>query len=206
MVTEYTEGITVVIPSIPPRADRLEQALNSVRSQTLQPVDVIVSIDTKKLGAPKNRDNGLFQVKTEWTAFLDDDDFFYPTHLEDLHRHALETGADMVYPWFDVHGGTDPIPAFEGQPWDDNQPHVIPITTLVRTEVAHKVNGFSGAYGDGAVDPTADQGGEDWLFTLKLIAGGYKISHLNKRTWGWNHWGYGTPDNPGNTSGRSDRW
>lgn len=199
MVDDYIDGITVVIPTIPPREDRLEQALNSVRTQTLQPIDVIVSVDTEKLGAPRNRDAGLFQVKTKWTAFLDDDDFFYPTHLEDLFRFAEETDSDMVYPWFDVHGGTDPIPAFEGKPWDNNEPHVIPITTLVRTKVAHDVNGFSGSFRPSDVQPTDQQGGEDWLFTLKLIAAGYKISHLNKRTWGWNHWG-------GNTSGRPENW
>ncbi len=46
-------------------------------------------------------------MNTEWVAFLDDDDYFYPQHLEALANAAQDTGADMVYPWYDVDGGTD---------------------------------------------------------------------------------------------------
>lgn len=207
MVNEYIDGITVVIPSIPPRADRLQQAIESVHKQTIPVHDIIITLDTEKVGAAQNRDAGLFQVKTKWTAFLDDDDFFYPTHLEDLLKFAEETDADLVFPWFDVIGGMDPFPQFEGLPWDNDNVRQVPITHMVKTEAAMAVKGFSAGWDDDdAADEAGNRMGEDLHFIFKLVLAGYKIEHLNKRTWGWNHWGYGTPDSPGNTSGLASRW
>lgn len=199
-MSNLIDGITVVIPRIPVRLENYASAISSVIEQTLQPYAVIETMDDEKRGAAVNRDSGLFQVETTWTAFLDDDDFFYPTHLEDLHGFALETGADLVFPWFDVYGGTDPFPEFEGKPWDNDKPHQVPITHLVRTEAAWDVGGFCGDWIDRTdFDAHGNRIGEDYNYILKLVRAGYKIEHLNKRTWGWNHWG-------GNTSGKPERW
>ena len=199
-LVELKDGITVVIPRIPVREWNYVAAIQSVQTQKLKPVAVIESIDVNKEGAAINRDKGLFQVETKWTAFLDDDDIFYPNHLRDLLEFAEETGADLVYPWFDVLGGTDPFPQFEGLPWDNDQPHQIPITHLVKTEAAWDVGGFSEGWVDATTtDSDGNRIGEDYNYILKLINAGYKIEHLNKRTWGWNHW-------RGNTSGLPSRW
>lgn len=199
-MTELLDGVSVVIPTIPVRGFRLHQAVESVKTQTLQPYEIVTATDNERKGAALTRDEALFKVKTKWTAFLDDDDYLYPTHLEDLMNFAAETGADMVYPWFDVYGGTDPFPMFEGQPWDNDDPHQVPVTHLVKTEAAWAVGGFSGDWNDtNGTDQYGHRQGEDWNYLIKLVDAGYIIKHLNKRTWGWNHWG-------GNTSGMPDRW
>lgn len=174
----------------------LARALTSVTQQLLQPDAVIVAIDNDRLGAAGNRDYGLSRVTTEFVAFLDDDDEFYPHHLRDLKRHQETHDADLVYPWFDVKGGTDPFPMHEGREWDHSDPHQIPITTLCRTDVARAVGGFSMDFDidSNEFDADGNRAGEDFRFTLKLSAIDARIVHLNQRTWVWHHHG-------GNTSG-----
>lgn len=200
------EDVTVVIPTIAPRAGRLAVALESVHNQTVQVANTVISEDTEKKGAALNRDKGLAGANTEWVAFLDDDDFFYPQHIEHLIKHARKTGADLVYPWFDVFGGTDPFPQFEGQAWDPANPHQFPVTFLCKTELAWEIGGFSGGWIDeNNSDEYGNRAGEDWNFITKFNDAGYKIVHLNERTWGWNHWA--NPDgSTGNTSGLPTRW
>jgi glycosyltransferase involved in cell wall biosynthesis len=185
--------VTVVIPTIPPRADRLARALASVESQTLQPAEVIVVTDDEAKGAGWTRTEGLMKVTSEWTAFLDDDDELLPCHLQRLHETAAETGADMVFPWFTVVGGTDPFPMHFGRTWDINEPTQTTITFLVRTSLAQQAGGFLEA---NHLDGDVIYPNEDFRFVLRLAANGAKIVHLPERTWLWNHHG-------GNLSGRS---
>jgi glycosyltransferase involved in cell wall biosynthesis len=199
------DAITVVTPTIPPRGAVLHQNVMSVRGQILQPYDHIIEIDKQHQGAAVTRDRGLRRVLTPWVAFLDDDDIFMPQHLEHLLLHALETEADYVFSWFEtLPGGCDPFPraSHYEAPWDPADPRQTTVTTLVRTELAKAV-GFLGNGGEETGDGM--HSGEDWDFTLGCNAQG-KISHLVEKTWYWRHWGYGTPDRPGNTSGQGSRW
>lgn len=191
------ETITVVIPSIPPRAEYLKRAMASVHAQTLQADAIVFRLDMEKEGAPANRHKALMQVETDWVAFLDDDDEFLPEHLETLMTCAKTTGADYVYSWYNVIGGGDPLPHF-GKPFDPCDPVQTTITTLVRTDLAKQV-GF--LFTDNEVEPTPDgnRAGEDWMFTLGIIEAGGLIVHAPHRTWNWYHHGY-------NTSGLPDRW
>lgn len=192
--------VTVVIPTIPVRSHYLQRALGSVYAQTVQVANTVVQSDENRLGAAANRDLGLDQVNSEWTAFLDDDDELYPDHVRALLKHAEATGADLVYPWFDVIGGTDPFPFFEGQAWSNDNVHQVPVTFLVKTEAAQVVGGFSGGWADSnSVDEYGNRMGEDLHFIWKMVEAGYKIEHLNQRTWAWHHHG-------SNTSGLPDRW
>lgn len=190
-------GVTAVIPAIPPRvADgTIRRALASAMGQT-RPVDAVsVSVDHARRGSAANRTRALSGVGTEWAALLDDDDEWGPEHIERLLAHAEETGADVVYPWFNVSGGFDPWPGREGAPFDEallREFNYIPITVLVRTELLWDAGGFT------ARGP-ADNPCDDWGTWDRLIAAGAKFSHLPWRTWTW-HW------HPGNTSGRTDRW
>lgn len=190
-------GVTAVIPSIPPRAadGKLGRALASVLAQT-RPVDGIsVSVDHRRRGSAANRTRALSGVGTHWAALLDDDDEWNPDHVSRLMCHAELTGADVVYPWFNVSGGFDPWPVREGAPFDEGvlrQYNYIPITVLVRTELLWDAGGFT------AKGP-ADNPCDDWGTWDRLIGAGAKFSHLPHRTWTW-HW------HPGNTSGRTDRW
>lgn len=200
--------VTVCIPSIPPRKTLLEQrALPSVWAQTRQPDAVSVSVDFAGVGAAQNRNDSWRDARTEWLAFLDDDDELYPQHLEVLLRTAAETGADLVYPWFDVIGGRDPLAVPVdgvlvspfGVPFGPEQQlflrhaNFIPVTVLVRTDLVREVGGYP--------DPAAmgDLYGvnEDHYFLKACLDAGAKFVHHPERTWAWHH-------HAGNTSGR--RW
>ena len=191
-------GVTAVIASIPPRVGtHLHRAVDSVLQQT-RPVDAIsISVDHGRLGSAKNRSRALSGVGTEWVALLDDDDEWCPDHVELLMRHAEETGADLVYPWFTVPEGWDPWPYREGQPFDEallRTVNYIPITVLVRTELLWSAGGFTPSTPDSLESLNDDHG--TWM---GLLAAGAKFSHLNRRTWLW-HW-HGQ-----HTSGVPSRW
>lgn len=184
-------GVTVVTPFHAQRRANgmLERAAASVRAQTV-PVHHVLAEDIHHMGAAVTRTCGLALVDTEWTAFLDSDDEMDPDHVEQLLACAAETGADYVYPWFRVAGGTDPFPMFFGKPFDPAAPNSTTITILVRTELAKQI-GFTR-------DPAVQVGGEDFKFTLDCIAAGARIVHHPARTWTWWHTG-------SNTSGLPDR-
>jgi hypothetical protein len=190
--------IAVITPSIPPRAKMLRRALFSVHAQTLPPAAHNIAYDINREGAPATRQRALDAVTSdiEWVAPLDDDDEFKPFHLEALYRHAQETGADMVYSWFELigqggqsYGDVDPIfPATHfTNPFNPDNPIETTITVLVRAELAKQV-------GYKRLNRGEANTGEDRYFTLECLAAGAKISHLVQRTWRWSHHG-------GNTSG-----
>lgn len=190
------DGITVVTPSIPPRAGLLARALASVAAQTRPAAAVAVAYDHARAGAAVTRQHALEMVRTSWTAFLDDDDELLPQHLDRLLAHARVTGADYVYPWFEVVGGLDPFPAHFGRLFDPDDPVQTTITVLVRTELAQAVGFCPPAEG---ATVAGQRWGEDYTFTLGCLAAGGRIVHLPERTWRWHH-------DSANTSGRPDRW
>ena len=187
--------VTAVIPAHRPRVKRqLHRALDSVLMQNRAVDAISVAVDKLHEGAAVTRNRALACVTTDWTAFLDSDDTWYPEHIGSLLACAQETGADMVYPWFEVINGWDPFPEREGRPFNpellDHQ-NTIPITVLIRTELIRTVGGFTPK---GPPDNPCD----DWGAWIKVRDAGAKIVHLNRRTWAW-HWG-------DNTGGRGDRW
>ncbi len=204
--------IGVIIPSIPPRKALLLRALRSVGAQTLPASDVSVAVDVEQSGAPATRQRALVGLAkgVEWVAPLDDDDEFLPMHLEALHAHAVETGADYVYSWFELigsngmsYGDHDPIfPATHfTEPFDPTSEDTMvetTVTVLIRRELLEAVGGYQQlhrpeAYAEGAST------GEDRNLTLRCVEAGATVSHLVQRTWRWHHHGR-------NTSGRPDRW
>lgn len=192
-------GITVIIPHIPIRGLQLARAVQSVADQTLPATQIIIQVDADHEGSAVTRNKALECVRTEWLAFLDDDDELYPHHLDECLRAAIAHDADVVYPGCDVIGGHDPHDRF-GQPFDPDlmrQKSYIPVTSLVRTYYALEVGGFERP-------PGSDY--DDWGFYLKLLNAGAKFLHHPVKTWRWTHWGYGTPGVPGNTSGMGSRW
>lgn len=192
-------GITVCIPAHPARvrSGMLDRALRSVQWQTLLPAAVSVAVDLNGDGAPATRQRALDAVRTEWVAFLDSDDFFFPEHLEKLAIHAQETGADMVYSWFKVLDGAgnllehDPVfpESHYTNPFDPDNPIETTITTLCRTSLAQRA-GFE------ALNRGEMNTGEDRRFVLDLLAAGAKISHLVDKTWAWAHHGLNTSGLP----------
>lgn len=184
-------GVTLVIPSIPQRRRLLVRAFDSASRQTRPFDEIYVVVDIDARGGGPTRTRGMRTVRTEWTAFLDDDDELYRGHLDTLWRAAESSGADIIYPWFDVAGGQDPFPQYENVPWDPDEPHIFPITTLARTELLQASHGFP---------LTTDTTTEDWPLWQELFGMGAKVHHVPVRTWRWSH----SPPG-GNTSGRPDR-
>jgi glycosyltransferase involved in cell wall biosynthesis len=194
------ETVTALVSAHTPRVQtRLHSALDSVLQQT-RPVDAIsVAIDHYHNGAAVTKNRALEGVSTRWTAVLDSDDLWYPEHIELLLQHAAETGADMVYPWFEVEDGYDLFPEFEGQPFDPdklNERNYIPTTVLVKTALFKEVGGFQ------PLGPASNPC-DDWGAWRALRNAGAQIEHLNRRTWKW-VWHRTTDDR--NTSGRADLW
>lgn len=200
--------IGVIIPSIPPRRPQLLRALRSVGKQTMLAEDLSVAVDVEHAGAPVTRQRALDGLATgvEWVAPLDDDDEFMPFHLEALHAHAMETGADYVYSWFELvgpdgmsYGDYDPVfpETHFTNPFDPAEPIETTITILIKRELLAAVGYVEldrpEEYAKGAST------GEDRNLTLRCIEAGATISHLVRRTWRWHHHGR-------NTSGRPDRW
>lgn len=198
-----TPKIAVITPTIPPRKKLLRRAVMSVSDQTLTPAYHCIAIDHLKEGAPVTRQNALDMVPTKanWIAPLDDDDEFKDIHLEHLWKHAMDTGADYVYSWFEVigiagrkWGNFDPVfpPGHFSNEFDPENPVETTITVLVRAELAREV-------GYQAMHRGERNTGEDYNFLLNCLKAGAKVSHLVERTWYWHH-------DSNNTSGLPTRW
>lgn len=191
-------GVTVVIPHIPVRTEHISRALRSVFSQTLPADFVTVVSDTEHHGAAPTRNRAIAGIATEWVAWLDDDDEFYPGHLKRCLAAARVYDADVVYPGCDVERDGRLIPVEEewgrfGKDFDENilRDHsYIPVTSLMRTELVQKTEGFR-------KPPGSDY--EDWGMYLQLLDLGAKFHHLPLKTWRWHHGEH-------STSGRGDRW
>lgn len=195
-------GITVVTPTIPPRAGTLlPRMLAGFAAGTLLPEAFSIAVDVDKEGAARTRQRALDAVRTPVLAFFDDDDEPMADHLQVLSDAMAETGADYVYSWFEVvdefgrrYGDYDPVfpPTHFSEPWDPVNPRHTTMIVMVRTELAQEV-GFTPA------EPGAEHGEEDWRFLLGCIEAGAKIHHEPKRTWLWHH-------DSQNTRGLPERW
>lgn len=195
-------GITVCIPTHPARVANgmLDRAVASVKNQLLPAADISIAVDEHGDGAAVTRQRALDGVKTEWTAFLDSDDWFYPEHLRVLAAGARVFKADYVFSYYMVHfpdgkpwPQNDPLGHF-GKQFNPQAPHQTTITTLVRTELAQQV-GFREPPPGALIN--GERYGEDFQFTVECAQAGAKIVHVPRRTWAWVH-------HHGNTSGRPD--
>jgi hypothetical protein len=199
--------ITVVTPTFPARAGHLDRCMASVESQTL-PAAHALFLDDEGIGAARARQKAFQTVTTEWTAFLDDDDWLEPNHLELLKAWADETEADLVYPAFNCNADWAVLDPYHFRAFDAELESVlrngdprtgvqnfIPITVLVKTELVQRVGGIP--------FPPADQNlactGEDHMLWIKLLDAGAAFAHLPVRTWTYNHHQW---DAAKNTSGR----
>jgi SAM-dependent methyltransferase len=202
-VAPTAADLTVLVTTIPTRQDRLNKALMSVENQSLLPAKILIQNDLYKEGAPKNRDNGIEKVETEYVALLDDDDYFYPDHLESLYQTAIDTGADIVYAWFNVDGGEDPFPENFGKPWDPENPRQVTITVLAKTDVIRKAGGYSNTTGieheELGLFAQGNTAGEDFRMVFSANKQGAKIVHVPKKTWAYVH-------HESNTSGQPTAW
>lgn len=192
-------NITVAIPTIPPRAGMLRKAVSSVMGQTYPAAALSIAVDLHREGSAATRNRALAAVQTEWVAFLDDDDQLLPNHLQLLAGEAERTGADIAYPLprvIDSRGR--PVsrrwewgggPVFDGAALERRS--YIPVTSLVRTELARQVGGFR------FVTDTAGLSNDDHGFYLALHKAGARFAHVHEESFLWNHHGKNTSGRPG---------
>lgn len=195
-MTDLRPGVTVCIASHPARTQTwLAAALGSVLKQTRQPEAILVVNDTQRQGAGWTRRTLLNAVETEWIAWLDSDDEWYPEHLEKLLAIAAERDDIIfVYPWFD---GGDPLGHF-GLPFNPCTPHHTTMGHLVKTEIAKRVGFYDSQEG-----PFSN---EDWLFIVGVseiaCQEGLRMVHLPERTWYYRQNGQNTSGKPGQGDAR----
>jgi len=175
----------------------LGRALSSVSRQELPAAAVVIVQDIAGEGASATRNRGALHVQTTWTAFLDDDDELLPHHLRRLLGLAAETGAGLVWGWFEVLGGHDPFPMHRGRPYDPAAPHIVPITYLVRTEELLRGILATGGFGADPEHTGAWEIQDAPLFDA--IARSAGTANTPDITWLWNH-------HASNTSGLASRW
>lgn len=215
-----TTTVAVCVPTIPSRRDQLERAVRSAQRQTL-PTDVRgtiqVALDETGDGAAVTRNRAWRDaVDADWIAFLDDDDELRPNHVQLCLQRALETGADLVYPWFNIYDDagndvTDRDPLSVPVDGDYVSPYgvafndelrrelltrnnFIPVTVLVRRSLLEQVGGFPVP---GTTEWTEDCC-EDWGLWRRLLDVGARFEHLPRRTWIWRWHGRNTSGRPWN--------
>ncbi|MEV8610281.1 glycosyltransferase family A protein [Amycolatopsis sp. NPDC051373] len=190
---DVTMDVTAVVCTIPPRAKRLRAALASIAMQTVQPAGIVVEYDHHRTGAAATKNRALARVSTPWAAWLDDDDVWFPNHLDVCVLAAHESGADVVYPWPQMQGAPDLRPDRFGQPFDPvalRRENYIPTTALFRADLAREVGGFQCVPGTSY---------DDWGLWLAMLDAGATFHHVPVKTWEYRHAGQ-------NTSGRPDAW
>lgn len=195
-----TIEVSVIIPTIPPRKDGLRRAVASVHAQTVRGLQIATAVDTERKGSADTRNRAMSKADGMWFAFLDDDDYFLPNHVETLWQTAVGGPYDVVYSGCRVIGAQgEVIPLKEewgrfGQEFDPDllrEKSYIPVTSMVRADLAEAA-GFGPPEG---VDTPYD----DWGFYLRLLDLGARFKHVPEITWVWNHDG-------NNTSGQPTRW
>ncbi|MCL1967383.1 MAG: glycosyltransferase [Fibromonadales bacterium] len=115
-----TPAVSVIIPTYN-RPDLLERAVKSVLSQSFSSFEIIVANDAgnsvesllseldadrgyiklvnaaQKSGVSATRNLALNLAQGKYIAYLDDDDYYYPEHLELLHKYLEDSGEKVVY-------------------------------------------------------------------------------------------------------------
>lgn len=191
--------VTVVVPTIIGREDMVARALQSISAQQVKPGAVVVRCDIDRRGAAWCRNAAIELVKTDWIAFLDDDDELLPNHIKVLVRGANSSNADMVFSYARFEGGRDPLACIYGGvrlipepinvPWDSRAElslrrygNFIPVTYMVKTDIVRQVGGFPEPYSMPEVTTSGEC--EDYLLLLKLLDAGAKFHHVcGVRTW-----------------------
>lgn len=207
-------SVAVCIPTIPGRERLLARAEQSAREQSRTPDEICISLDDVGDGASTTRNRAWRLTDCDWVAFLDDDDELRSEHVKRLLLCAEVTGADLVYPWFNIINPTgdditrnDPLRIVIngrstspfGLPFGPThvdelrtRNNFIPVTVLVRRTLLEEVGGFPLLNSPEWPENCC----EDWGLWRRLLDAGATFAHLPERTWLW-HW-HGR-----NTSGRS---
>jgi len=187
MVGIEVADVTVCTATIPTRVELLERAIRSVTNQTLKVQEHSIKLDLDKLGQPAVLDQIIQEAKTKYVAILDDDDELLPNHIELLYKKIIETDADLVFPHFKYSNISDAghLEKFRGLPWDNNNPHQVPVTWIAKRQAILDVGGFSGDFDvlSYEVDNEGNRIGNDFNLIKKLAKANKHITNISEITW-----------------------
>lgn len=182
-----TAPLTVIIPTVPERADLLAQAVGSLEAQTA-PVSWLIGEDRDHHGPVATVNALAGTVQTDWLFRLDDDDLVDPDHFEVL-EHWLDNDADIVYTWCRIEGGGDQHPerqfqvrlqaefdpGWEYTGWEHlREANWIPASAAIRTDLWHELGGYR--------EPDWTQH-EDWDFWVRALDAGARFRCIPAVTW-----------------------
>ena len=187
MVGIEVADVTVCTATIPTRVELLERAIRSVTNQTLKVQEHSIKLDLDKLGQPAVLDQIIQQATTKYVAILDDDDELLPNHIQLLYKKIIETDADLVFPHFRYSNLSDAghLEKFRGLPWDNNNPHQVPVTWIAKRQSILDVGGFSGDFDvlSYEVDNQGNRIGNDFNLVKKLSKANKHITNISEITW-----------------------
>lgn len=189
-------GVTVIIPTIPPRAALLERAIASVTAQTV-PAALIVEPDPDRTGSAATRNRALAKAETSAVLFLDDDDQLLPWSVQVLTEAQAETGADVVSgdAWIPQSPGHREPVTVPPPGWITAETvtarSVLHVSSLVRTECAWLAGGFGFRK-----DPGTGMMLDDYGFYCSLAEHGASFFRVPEVVLIWNHHGRNTSGQP----------
>jgi len=185
--------VTVVIPCYN-YGQYLNEAIDSVLAQTLQPAKIIVindgSTDDTKARLKKYEKNKLFEIihkenggvisaknlglsksQTYWTLFFDADDVLMPDFLEKTVGRALDTGSDVIYTDMELFGPSE-FAIFHAGAFSLPRlirKNFIHNSSLMSTSMLKQVGGYK---------PIMKDGLEDWELYLSLAEQGARFGYV----------------------------
>lgn len=189
-------AVTVVIPTIPPRASLLQRALASVSAQTV-PVSILVQTDRDREGSAVTRNKALARVESSHVLWLDDDDQLMPNAVQVLTEAQAATGADVVsggawIPQAPDHREPVQVP---GPGWIPQKTvtarSVLHVTSLIRTGLLREAGGFQFRR-----CPVSNMLLDDYGAYAAMAERGATFFRVPETVLIWHH-------HPGNTSGKA---
>jgi glycosyltransferase involved in cell wall biosynthesis len=197
--------VSVIVPTYN-RTERLEDALKSILSQTYWNIEIVVindgGLDVSEIIDDLNRENRIVSVQHEenrglaaarnsglrvargkYIAYLDDDDIFYPKHVETLVGFLEQSGAKVAYTdsyqvfeaWIEdryVVTGKKITYSQDFDRWQLLVKNYIPVINIMhRKDILEET---------GVFDESLDTH-EDWDLWIR-VSGHYEFSHIKAVT------------------------
>lgn len=180
--------LTVLLISIPERADVRAEAVQSIVEQTAK-VRWIMDIaepepHRRPAAVAEARNRLLDQVTTEWVAIFDDDDVYLPNHFERI-APLLDDHVDIVHTNCDVYPCRD-VSAMTSHELAERllQSNMLTSNATIRTSFARALNGWGGPFNE-QTGRFTDTGvwSDDWDFWIRAAQNRGRFKRLNEQTW-----------------------